>query len=119
MVDTTPPVLQVQDLVQEATGPDGAVVTFAPVVTDAVSPDLVAGCAPASGSTFGLGSTPVSCSASDAAIAWPADAPKVGDVVWLQPGHIDPTINLYDALIVVDEDGSSEIWPVDARRSSR
>lgn len=67
VVDTTPPVLQVQDLVQEATGPDGAVVTFAPVVTDAVSPDLVAGCAPASGSTFGLGSTPVSCSATDAA----------------------------------------------------
>ena len=55
----------------------------------------------------------------DAAIAWPADAPKVGDLVWLQPGHIDPTINLYDAPIVVDEDGSSETWPVDARRSSR
>jgi len=55
----------------------------------------------------------------DAAIPWPADAPKVGDIVWLQPGHIDPTINLYDALLVVDEDGGFETWPVDARRSSR
>jgi D-serine deaminase-like pyridoxal phosphate-dependent protein len=54
----------------------------------------------------------------DAAIPWPDDAPKVGDIVWLQPGHIDPTINLYDALLVVDEDGSFETWPVDARRSA-
>lgn len=47
---------------------------------------------------------------------WPADAPDVGGVVWLQPGHCDPTINLYDAFVVLDEDGSSEKWPIDARR---
>lgn len=70
----------------------------------------------AAGADFAGG---ITAADEDAAIAWPADAPKVGDVVWLQPGHIDPTINLYDALIVVDEDGSSETWPVDARRSSR
>lgn len=70
----------------------------------------------AAGADFAGG---ITAADEDAAIAWPADAPKVGDPVWLQPGHIDPTINLYDALIVVDEDGSSETWPVDARRSSR
>ena len=41
---------------------------------------------------------------------------RVGDIVWLQPGHCDPTVNLYDALYVVDEDGSAEVWPIDARR---
>ena len=55
----------------------------------------------------------------DAAIAWPADAPKVGDIIWLQPGHIDPTINLYDAMYVVDEAGEVEVWPIDARRTAR
>ncbi|HYE46375.1 MAG TPA: alanine racemase [Caulobacter sp.] len=53
---------------------------------------------------------------ADPAAPWPADAPKLGDVVWLQPGHCDPTINLHDALIVVAEDGSWERWAVDARR---
>lgn len=44
--------------------------------------------------------------------------PRLGDLVWLQPGHCDPTINLYDALYVVAEDGTSERWPIDARRKS-
>lgn len=43
----------------------------------------------------------------------------LGDLVWLQPGHCDPTINLYDAMDVVSEDGTSvERWPIDARRTS-
>jgi len=50
--------------------------------------------------------------------SWPADAPRPGDIVWLQPGHCDPTVNLYDALHVVAEDGSAERWPGDARRIS-
>ena len=45
--------------------------------------------------------------------------PRLGDLVWLQPGHCDPTMNLYDALYVVAEDGSHERWPIDARRQSR
>ncbi|HEX6866433.1 MAG TPA: alanine racemase, partial [Caulobacteraceae bacterium] len=49
---------------------------------------------------------------------WAPDAPKAGDIVWLQPGHCDPTINLYDALHLVAEDGSFERWAVDARRVS-
>ena len=54
----------------------------------------------------------------DAAVPWPADLPVSGDVVWLQPGHCDPTINLYDAFYVADEDGRLERWPIDARRVS-
>lgn len=42
--------------------------------------------------------------------------PPLGGIVWLQPGHCDPTINLYDALYVVARDGSVERWPIDARR---
>jgi D-serine deaminase-like pyridoxal phosphate-dependent protein len=42
----------------------------------------------------------------------------LGDLVWLQPGHCDPTINLYDAMYAVAEDGTSERWPIDARRRS-
>jgi 3-hydroxy-D-aspartate aldolase len=49
---------------------------------------------------------------------WPEDAPKPGDIVWLQPGHCDPTMNLYDAIHVIDEDGKVERWPIDARRVS-
>ena len=55
---------------------------------------------------------------ADPAIERPADLPKVGDIVWLQPGHCDPTVNLHDVLHVVDEDGSVEVWPIDARRVS-
>ncbi|MCE3289424.1 MAG: threonine aldolase [Caulobacter sp.] len=53
---------------------------------------------------------------ADEAQPWRNDAPRLGDTVWLQPGHCDPTINLHDALIVVAEDGSWERWAVDARR---
>lgn len=56
---------------------------------------------------------------ADPAVPWPADAPALGDLVWLQPGHCDPTINLYDALHVVGDDGAFERWPVDARRVTR
>ncbi len=55
---------------------------------------------------------------ADASAPFPADAPRPGDTVWLQPGHIDPTINLYDALHVVAEDGTWERWAVDGRRVS-
>lgn len=62
------------------------------------------------------GGDPVAALDADPAIPWPADAPQVGQVVWLQPGHCDPTVNLYDAVYVVDEDGSAEAWAIDARR---
>jgi len=43
----------------------------------------------------------------------------VGDKVLLIPSHVDPTLNLHDALFVYDGDGDGEglkRWPVDGRR---
>lgn len=50
--------------------------------------------------------------------AHPADAPAEGSLLWLQPGHVDPTMALHDAVWVADEDGSLERWAIDARRAS-
>jgi hypothetical protein len=65
--DTTPPVIsQHDDVVAEATGPSGASVTYAlPSASD--PDDAVASllCDPASGSTFALGTTTVTCTATD------------------------------------------------------
>lgn len=67
--DTTPPAIPAHaDVAAEATGPDGAAVTF----TTTAASDLVSGvvaqaCAPASGSLFALGATTVTCTATDAA----------------------------------------------------
>jgi D-serine deaminase-like pyridoxal phosphate-dependent protein len=41
-----------------------------------------------------------------------------GDLLWLQPGHVDPTVALHDAFFVADDDGTLERWPIDARRTS-
>ena len=54
----------------------------------------------------------------DAATALPADAPAEGALVWLQPGHVDPTVALHDAFLVADEDGNLECWPIDGRRTT-
>jgi len=68
-VDVTPPILigMPGDQTGEATGPNGAVVTFVPpTASDNLdsNPDVV--CTPASGSTFALGLTTVTCTATDA-----------------------------------------------------
>jgi hypothetical protein len=67
--DTTPPHVTVPvDKTVEATGPNGATVTYSgQSATDLVSGALIPSCSPASGSTFALGSTTVTCSAKDAA----------------------------------------------------
>jgi 3-hydroxy-D-aspartate aldolase len=44
------------------------------------------------------------------------DTPTLGCTVWLQPGHCDPTINLHEAFLVLEPDGSWSRWPIDARR---
>jgi hypothetical protein len=65
--DTTKPVVIVPaDIVEEATGPAGAAVSFSVTASDAVGVVSLT-CAPASGSTFPLGATIVNCSATDAA----------------------------------------------------
>jgi hypothetical protein len=67
--DTTAPVIAAaSNVVAEATGPTGAVVTFVPPTSsDAVDGTAPAACLPASGAAFALGSTLVTCTAQDAA----------------------------------------------------
>ena len=69
VVDLTPPTLsQPADLVVEAAGPTGAMVSYAaPTATDLVDPTPTVACVPISGTTFGLGVTSVTCTATDAA----------------------------------------------------
>ncbi len=68
VVDTTPPSLRLPgNLSREATGPDGAVVTYTATASDAVAGAVPVTCTPASGSTFPLGVTTVTCTASDPA----------------------------------------------------
>jgi Lamin Tail Domain/HYR domain len=66
--DTTAPVITVPDAISEqATSPAGNVITYNATAHDAVSGSLVASCSPASGYTFPIGTTVVTCSAIDVA----------------------------------------------------
>jgi hypothetical protein len=51
----------------EATGADGAPVTYAVTATDDIAPDPTVTCSPASGTTLPLGTTTVTCEATDTA----------------------------------------------------
>jgi hypothetical protein len=67
-VDATPPVIAHQDdVVTDATGPGGATVAYTVTATDNVDPAPVVSCTPSSGSLFAIGTTTVSCTATDAA----------------------------------------------------
>ena len=72
--DRTPPIVTVPaDITAEATGPDGANVTYIGVsASDDVDGPLGATCTQASGTVFPLGTTTITCSATD-------DAGNVGD----------------------------------------
>jgi len=67
--DTTPPDVTVPaDVIEDATSPSGAVVTYSgesafDIIDGAITPT----CVPASGSTFAFGDTTVTCTAEDAA----------------------------------------------------
>ncbi|HEV8386395.1 MAG TPA: HYR domain-containing protein [Nitrososphaera sp.] len=66
--DTTAPTLTLSaDITEEATGPSGATVAFSATAADLVDGDVSVDCTPVSGSVFSLGTTLVSCSASDVA----------------------------------------------------
>jgi uncharacterized repeat protein (TIGR03803 family) len=65
--DTTPPALALPgNITTEATSAAGAVVTYSVSATDTVDGALTPSCGPISGSTFAIGTTPVTCSATDA-----------------------------------------------------
>ena len=66
VVDTTPPLLTVPSSISKAaTLAAGTVVTYTATATDIVSGPVTPVCAPASGSTFPIGTTTVSCTATD------------------------------------------------------
>lgn len=68
MIDKTPPAVTTSgDATIEATGPSGAPADFTSSATDALSGAGPTSCDAVSGATFALGSTVVTCSASDAA----------------------------------------------------
>jgi hypothetical protein len=65
--DVTPPVIHLpNDMTVEATSAGGATVGYAVTATDDIDPNPTVVCAPPSGRTFPLGSTTVSCTATDA-----------------------------------------------------
>lgn len=45
----------------------------------------------------------------------PATLPPLGTLIRLQPGHCDPTFNLYDWVVGVRGDLVEAVWPVTAR----
>jgi hypothetical protein len=65
--DTQPPAITCPASITHGTDPNSAtaVVTFLPTATDNC-PGVTFNCSPASGSTFALGTTPVTCTATDA-----------------------------------------------------
>ncbi|HEX6702442.1 MAG TPA: HYR domain-containing protein [Gaiellaceae bacterium] len=67
LVDTTAPVLTVPSDMTVTTGnPGGAVVTYSASATDNVDGSITPSCSPASGATFPVGATTVTCTATDA-----------------------------------------------------
>jgi hypothetical protein len=88
--DTAPPVLSLPaDITEEATGPDGAEVTYNATATDVVDGSANVTCTPPSGSTFSLGETTVNCSARDAAGNEAAGSFKVS-VTYAWSGTLQP-----------------------------
>ena len=66
--DTTAPAITVPaNMTVQGTGINGAVVTYSATATDLVDGAVTPVCSPASGSTFGYGTTTVTCNATDAA----------------------------------------------------
>ena len=104
--DTTAPVIAAHgDATAEATGPNGAAVTYsAPATSDAVDGSGTAACSPASGSTFALGTTTVTCTAGDA--AGNAAAPTTFKVT-----VVDTTAPVITALSA----NPSAIWPANGK----
>ena len=67
VIDTTPPSLTLPaNITREATSPSGATATFSASATDLVDGSIGVTCTPPSGSTFALGTTTVTCTATDA-----------------------------------------------------
>jgi len=49
------------------------------------------------------------------AVAGGTSPPRLGEHVWLVPGHCDPTVNLYDWIVAFRGDTVEAVWPITAR----
>jgi hypothetical protein len=97
VVDSTAPTLSgtPSDISVTTSDTGGRTVSFTdPTATDTVDPSPHVGCAPESGSLFPVGTTPVTCTASDASgnestgsfrVTVRYVAPRVATAVWLEP----------------------------------
>jgi hypothetical protein len=66
ITDSTPPTLHLPgDIVVDAVGPAGTTVSYSVTATDAESTVASIACSPASGTLFAIGTTTVSCTATD------------------------------------------------------
>jgi hypothetical protein len=103
VVDTTPPALTTVDVAVTTDDPTGASVSYPlPVATDVVYPQPSVVCSPASGSWFPVGTTTVSCTATDDSgnsapgsfdVSVTYVAPHVASAVWGEPvGAADPFV---------------------------
>ncbi|KSB91217.1 threonine aldolase [Caulobacter vibrioides] len=85
---------------------------FKAMSTDADPPQVVAG-APEGSRYFFMGDE------HGALVPSSGSPPPLGARVTLAAPHCDPTVNLYDAYHVVEDDALVAIWPVTARGRSR
>jgi hypothetical protein len=112
--DTTPPVIApASNLPAGTTDPAGAYVTYpSPATSDAVDGPGIASCTPASGELFPLGTTTVTCTATDAAGNAATPVTFNVDVVLQEPGNTAPVLAAIADQTV--EEGSSVQVPVAA-----
>jgi HYR domain len=106
VVDTTPPVMTLpHDFAVEATGPDGAKVTFEATATDIVDgDDVIVNCYPPSGSTYPIGTTTVHCAAVDS-----SSRSAYGEFKVTVYDNLRPTLMLPDDIEVETTNDDGEI----------
>ena len=112
VVDTTPPDLTLPpDIIEEATKPTGADVSWAISATDIVDGPVTPVCTPLSGSTFALGETTVTCTAEDDAGNMGSDTFKVTVVDTTPPDVTVPP----DITVTADKPAGKDVtWVASA-----
>jgi len=109
VIDITPPsLINVPDDITgfEAEGPDGAVVDYTPPTASDTAGDATVECEPVSGTTFGLGTTPVTCTATDGALLSVDETFSV-QVVDTTPPEI--TVTQDPVVVSVDSSGTASV----------
>lgn len=111
LIDDAPPTISLPTgITAEATGPDGTPVTWTATATDDIDGELTPTCTPVPG-TFPLGTTTVSCSATDAAGNTATGSFDVGVV-----DTTAPTLTLPGDITAAapDESGAQVTWTASA-----